>query len=133
MKVFTFRLGQFAIGVLFLTVLFRYILNLCVGMGNVQGALACSIVYFALVFFAGIFYGEKDVAESGIYDFGFRFHLVAYFLFVIISIVTYQIGWYAESLKAMVITALIWGIALVAHFTFFLVEEEKDEKWMYQE
>jgi hypothetical protein len=34
MKVLTFRLGQFAISALLLTVLFRYALSVCIGMGS---------------------------------------------------------------------------------------------------
>ena len=53
MRVFTQRLGQFAISALIFTVAFRYALDLSVGMKSFPAALVCSIVYFGLMFFAG--------------------------------------------------------------------------------
>ena len=78
MKVLTLRLGQFTLGALCLTVVFRYALNLCIGMNSVIGSLLCSVVYFGLMFFTGWYFGNKDVAENEIHDIGFRYHLVTY-------------------------------------------------------
>ena len=59
MKALTFRLGQFAIGALLLTVLFRYALNLCIGAQTLVGTIACSIAYFCLMYFTGWHFGQK--------------------------------------------------------------------------
>jgi len=80
MKALTIRLGQFAISALFLTVLFRYALNLCIGTSSVIGSISCSIVYGSLMFLLGWYFGKKDAIENGIHDIGFRFHLVTYVL-----------------------------------------------------
>ena len=64
MRVFTQRLGQFAISALIFTVAFRYALDLSVGMKSFPAALVCSIVYFGLMFFAGWYYGSKDAVDE---------------------------------------------------------------------
>ena len=90
MKALTFRLGQFTLGALCLTVVFRYTLNLCIGMDSVIGSLLCSVVYFGLMFFTGWNIGNKDVAENEIHDIGFRYHLVTYILCIGLGYAAYH-------------------------------------------
>ena len=58
MKALTLRLGQFTLVALCLTVVFRYALNLCIGMNSVIGSLLCSVVYFSLMFLTGWYFGS---------------------------------------------------------------------------
>ena len=128
MKVLTFRLGQFAISALLLTVLFRYALNVCIGIGSWKGSVLCSVVYFCLMFFAGWHFGEKETEDNCIHDIGFRYHLVTFLLCVGVGYAAHYMGWETETLKSMTIGALCWGIGLFVHLAFFLLEYSKTIK-----
>jgi len=125
MKALTIRLGQFAICALVLTVLFRYALNLCIDANSIIGTTTSSIVYGGLMFLIGWYFGKKDANENEIHDIGFRFHLVTYILYIGIGYEVYHLGWNAESLRAMTITAISWGIGLTIHFIFYLIEQKR--------
>lgn len=128
MKALTFRLGQFAIGALLLTVLFRYALNLCIGVNSLFGTVSCSIVYGGLMYLLGWYFGKKDAVENEVHDIGFRYHFVTYILCIGIGYGAYYWGWNTETLRAMAITAISWGIGLAIHFVFFLLEQRKTIK-----
>ena len=117
MKVLTFRLGQFAISALLLTVLFRW-----------TGSVLCSVVYFCLMFFAVWLFGEKETEDNCIHDIGFRYHLVTFLLCVGVGYAAHYMGWETEALKSMTIGALCWGIGLFVHLAFFLLEYSKTIK-----
>ena len=128
MKALTIRLGQFAIGALVLTVLFRYALNLCIGVNSLFGTVSCSIVYGGLMYLLGWYFGKKDAVENEVHDIGFRYHFVTYILCIGIGYGAYYWGWNTETLRAMAITAISWGIGLAIHFVFFLIEQRKTIK-----
>lgn len=128
MKALTIRLGQFAISALFLTVLFRYALNLCIGVNSLFGTVSCSIVYGGLMYLLGWYFGKKDAVENEVHDIGFRYHFVSYILCIGIGYGAYYWGWNTETLRAMAITAISWGIGLAIHFVFFLLEQRKTIK-----
>ena len=125
MRVFTQRLGQFAICALLSTIVFRYALNLAVGMESLPFILVCAIVYFGLMFSLGYYFGGKDENEHQIHDVGFRFHFATYILCVAVGYISYYIGWHTESLKTLNISALCWGVGLTLHFVFFLLAQKK--------
>ena len=128
MKALTIRLGQFAICALVLTVLFRYALNLCIEANSVIGTTTCSIVYGGLMSLVGWYFGTKDAEENEVHDIGFRYHLVTYVLCIGIGYGVQYLGWNTESLRAMTITAIAWGIGLLVHFIFYLIEQSKTIK-----
>ena len=128
MKALTIRLGQFAISALFLTVLFRYALNLCIGVNSLFGTASCSIVYGGLMYLLGWYFGKKDAVENEVHDIGFRYHFVTYILCIGIGYGAYYWGWNTETLRAMAITVISWGIGLAIHFVFFLLEQRKTIK-----
>ena len=128
MKALTIRLGQFAICALVLTVLFRYALNLCIEASNVIGTTTCSIVYGGLMFLVGWYFGTKDAKENDVHDIGFRYHLVTYILCIGIGYGVHYLGWNVESLRAMAITTISWGVGLLVHFIFYLIEQSKTIK-----
>ena len=128
MKALTIRLGQFAISALFLTILFRYALNLCIGVNSLFGTVSCSIVYGGLMYLLGWYFGKKDAVENEVHDIGFRYHFVTYILCICIGYGAYYWGWNTETLRAMAITAISWGIGLAIHFVFFLLEQRKTIK-----
>lgn len=125
MKMLTKRFLQFVIGALILTIVFRYSLNLCIESERVFAAIICSIFYFLLMYLAGWFFGKKDDAENEILDIGFRYHSATYVLCVVFSYISYLIGWHTETLKAMTVTAISWGIGLLIHFICYLIERRK--------
>ena len=124
MRVFTQRLGQFAISALIFTIAFRYALDLAVGKESLAAALVCSIVYFGLMFFSGWYYGSKDAVENEIHDIGFRFHFITYVLCIALGYASYFIGWNTEPLRSLNIGAMSWGIGLTLHFVFFLFAQK---------
>lgn len=128
MKVLTFRLGQFAVSALFLTVLFRYALHLCIGMEGSFEATLCSIGYFCLMFLLGWYIGGKDEAENGIHDIGFRFHAITYLLSIGLGYASFYIGWNAENFKTTSFIGVCWGIGLLLHFIFFLIAQKETIK-----
>ena len=128
MKALTIRLGEFAISALVLTVLFRYALNLCIGLNSLFGTVSCSIVYGGLMYLLGWYFGKKDAVENEVHDIGFRYHFVTYILCIAIGYGAYYWGWNTETLRAMAITAISWGIGLAIHFVFFLLEQRKTIK-----
>ena len=128
MKALTIRLGQFAISALVLTVLFRYALHLCIGTNSLFGTVTSSISYGCLMYLLGWYLGKKDDIENEIHDIGFRYHTITYILCISIGYGAYYLGWNTESLRAMAITAISWGIGLVIHFIFFLLEQRKTIK-----
>lgn len=128
MKALTIRLRQFAISALVMTVLFRYSLNFCIGMHSVIGTTICSIVYACLMYLVGWYFGKKDAVENDFHDIGFRFHIVTYILCIGIGYGAYYIDWNTESLCAMAITAIFWGIGLLVHFILFIIEQRKTIK-----
>lgn len=125
MRVFSLGLGQFSISALVATVLFRYILSLCIGMNSWILTLLCSATYFCCMFLCGWHFGKKDSEYNGIHDIGFRFHAVTYMLCISISCLAWHIGWNTEGLSSIIITAISWGIGLIVHFIFFLIEYKK--------
>lgn len=128
MKALTFRLGQFAIGALLLTVLFRYALNLCIGAQTLVGTIACSIAYFCLMYFTGWYFGQKEEREYDIYDIGFRYHFMTYVICVAVGFAAHYAGWHTESIVALAATATFWGIGVLIHFIHFIAERKKTIK-----
>ncbi len=82
MKLFTLRLFQFAFCALLVTILFRYILNICIVQNGWILPVLCSIVYFGSMFLCGLYFGRKDEIENGIHDIGFRFHITPHIYYV---------------------------------------------------
>ncbi len=124
MRVFTQRLGQFAISALIFTAAFRYALNLAVGKESLAATLGCSIIYFGLMYLAGWYFGSKDTVENEIHDIGFRYHFITYLLCIALGYASYYIGWNTETIKSMNIGAIAWGIGLAIHFIFFLLAQK---------
>ena len=111
MKVFTQRLGQFAVSALICTVAFRYALNLAIGKESLAAALGCSIIYFGLMYLAGWYIG-------------LRYHFITYLLCIALGYASYYICWNTETIKSMNIGAIAWGIGLAIHFVFFLLAQK---------
>lgn len=128
MKALTNRLGQFTACGLVLTVLFRYVLNLCIETGSSITPWLCAAIYFCLMFATGWYFGKKDIMENEVHDIGFRQHLITYLLCIGIAYVAPHIGWGTESHSRITMTALYWGIGLSIHFILFLKAQQKTIK-----
>lgn len=123
MKALTFRLGQFAFFGLIFTVLFRWVLNTCISTGNGIIISLCAIAYFCSMFFIGWYFGKKDFLENEIHDIGFRWHCATYLLCNGVNVIAHYVGLNTMNLKAIGLISLFWGIGLLAHFVFFLINQ----------
>ena len=133
MKLLTFRLGQFAISALLITVLFRYALSLSIGVESALASALCSVMYFCLMFLVGWYFGKKEDEENGIYDIGFRFHLVTYIICVGVGYASYYIDLNTENIRAMTISTICWGIGLLVHLIFFVIAKKRTIKGYVKE
>ena len=80
------------------------------------------------MYLLGWYFGKMDAVENEVHDIGFRYHFVTYILCIVIGYGAYYWGWNTETLRAMAITAISWGIGLAIHFVFFLLEQRKTIK-----
>lgn len=128
MKILTNRLGQFVVCGLVLTVIFRYVLNLCIETGSKFTPWLCAGIYFCLMYSIGSYFGKKDAMENGIHDIGFRQHLTTYLLCIGIAYAAPYIGLGMENQTHVNMSALFWGIGLFIHFIFFLKAQQKTIK-----
>ncbi len=91
--------------------------------------------YFFFNFFIAWIFGKKDYEYLPLNDIGFRFHIITYFLFNIVSILWFLFGFHSkyESLKNVYYIALFWGVGLLIHFKFYLVEKNNSIKGLRKE
>jgi hypothetical protein len=74
------------------------------------------------VFFAGWYFGKNDYESLPLYDIGFKYHLITYIAFNLITELWFMLGFQSnfESVKSVHLTALFWGIGLIIHFILYL-------------
>lgn len=123
MKLFTINQLKFAGLLALLTIVFRFCLSSL--LTNREFSLVCvvAVLYAVVIFIAGWIFGKKDYESIPLYDTGFRFHLTTYVVFILLSELWFLLGFHSqyESINAVHLTAVIWGVLLVIHFIFFLV------------
>lgn len=105
-----------------LTALFRFGLSSSIEVETLAGIIIIPTLYGALMWMTGVFFGKKDRVDLPIYDVGFRFHFATFLSHNIVSFTWFLLGFSStkEHIAAVYITAVIWGIALLIHFIFFL-------------
>ena len=126
MKALTKNLMYFAVLFFMGAIVFRYSLSDFIENRLLNLIWIIAIIYFFFNFFIGWFFGKKDYESIPLNDIGFRFHFVTYFLFNMVSVLWFLFGFnsHFENIRIVYITALFWGIGLLIHFIFYLIERK---------
>lgn len=126
MKALTKNLMYFAVLFFIGAIVFRYSLSYFIENRSHNLIWIIAVIYFFFNFFIGWFFGKRDYETLPLYDIGFRFHFVTYFLFNLVSVLWFLFGFHShfESISIVYITALFWGIGLLIHFVFYLIERK---------
>jgi len=112
---------RFALTAALVTVVFHFALNYFLTTEWYAGVWLSSICFFTLVFLSGWYFGYKDKAALPLAIAAFRFHLLSFLVFGIISILWYAFAaGYPSSLRSLKISLLFWGGALLIHGIVYL-------------
>lgn len=127
MKILTPPLIKFGLTAILCTVGFRMALSSLLTTAQFNFIIPVAILFALLMFLVGRFFGKKDNAYLPIYDVGFRFHLITFLQYHIVSYIWF---WYGtpstmENIGFLNITLVIWGIFLVIH-AFYYIEAKKN-------
>lgn len=126
MKAITKNLMYFAVLFFIMAIIFRYSLSDFIENRSFNLIWIIAVIYFFLNFFIGWFFGKRDYESIPLNDIGFRFHFVTYLLFNLVSVLWFSFGFNSqyESIRVVYNTALFWGIGLLIHFIFYLLERK---------
>lgn len=126
MKALTRNLMYFAVLFFIGAIVFRYSLSESIENRSYNLIWIIAVIYFFFNFFIGWFLGKRDYESIPLNDIGFRFHFVTYFLFNTVSMLWFSLGFnsHFESIRIVYIIALFWGIGLLIHFIFYLIERK---------
>ncbi len=123
MKTITKNLLAFSIGLVVLTIAFRFSLSTMLQNRLFGSVWIVATIYGILIFIIGWIFGKKDKMNLPLYDIGFRFHLATYIICNLIAEVWYLIGLQSEyeNIRTVHLTVIFWGIGLFIHFIIYLV------------
>lgn len=122
MKTITKNLIAFSIGLIVLTIAFRFSLSSMLQNRLFSSVWIVAAIYGILIFIIGWIFGKKDKLYLPLYDIGFRFHLATYTICNLIAEVWYLIGLQSEyeNIRTVHLTVIFWGIGLLIHFIIYL-------------
>lgn len=123
MKSLTKNLIYFSIFFFVGAIVFRYCLSNCIENRYNNLLWVIAVAYFFFNFFIGWLFGKRDYETLPLYDVGFRFHFVTYFLFNSVSVLWFFMHFnsHVEGIRVVYITAIFWGIGLLIHFILYLI------------
>ncbi len=123
MKTLTKNLTYFAVFFFLGAIVFRYGLSHFLENRSYNLVWIIAAIYFIFNFLIGWFFGKRDYESLPLYDVGFRFHFATYFLFNIVSVLWFSLGFHSnfESIRIVYVIALFWGIGLLIHLIFYLI------------
>ena len=86
-----------------------------------------NIVYFTSMMFTGFFFGIKDHKTLPLIGIGFRYNLVSFFIFHIISLFWFisNLNSSFESIEELKYSSIIWGTSVLIHFYVFYKSKNK--------
>jgi hypothetical protein len=121
MKTLTPSLRRFAIVAILLTFSFRIALSTLLWSRHYNFVMPIAILFAVLMFIAGRYYGQKDQAYLPIFDIGFRFHLVTFLQFNLVSFAWQLFGNPSvhEPISILYWTLTYWGLVLACHFYYY--------------
>ncbi len=121
MKTITINQLTFATLIAILTLAFRFGLSNLLDQRDFLLVWVLAAVYAVLMFISGYVIGKKDHESFPYADIGFKFHLITYVVFVLVSEIWYLLEYNSvyEYIKTVHHTAIFWGIGLLVHYIFF--------------
>ena len=86
-----------------------------------------NIVYFTSMMGAGFFFGKKDHKTLPLIGIGFRYNLVSFLIFHIISLFWFisNLNSSFESIEELKYSSIIWGTSVLIHFYVFYKSKNK--------
>ncbi len=123
MKTITKNLLAFSIGLIALTIAFRFSLSTMLQNRLFGSVWIVATIYGILIFIIGWIFGKKEKMNLPLYDIGFRFHLATYIICNLIAEIWHLIGLQSEyeNVRILHLTVIYWGIGLLIHFIIYLV------------
>lgn len=127
MKTLTPPLIKFGLVAILGTTGFRVALSTFLTEGHFNFIIPLSILFTIAMFMAGRYFGKKDHEYLPIYDVGFRFHLVTFLQFHVVSYTWALFGYPSklENIGVLHNTLIFWSILLGFH-TYYYVQAKKN-------
>jgi hypothetical protein len=84
-------------------------------------------VYFILMIYTGVFFGKKDHNTLPLIGIGFRYNLVSFLIFHLISLFWFISNMNSgfESIEELKYSSIFWGISVLIHFYVFYKSKNK--------
>ena len=122
MKIITPFLARFALTATILTIVFRYFLRDGITHQSTMAIILAPVLYFAMMFGSGWYFGKRDGEYLPILDIGFRFHLTTYMIHNLVSILWIEMGFGSryEDIHVTLMVAMFWGAFLLIHLLWYL-------------
>lgn len=123
MKSITMNLVKFAVLLSLFTILFKFALREMLANEQFAPAWLVAALYGVIIFVIGWIFGKKEKESLPLYDVGFRFHLITFLVFNIITGVWHFLDFESQSrnVKPFYWMTLFWGIGLLLHFIIYLI------------
>ncbi|NLT52638.1 MAG: hypothetical protein GXX85_17175 [Ignavibacteria bacterium] len=123
MKAITKNLVFFSIGLIILTLLFRFFLSRFLQNQLFTEVWILAALYGILIFIIGWTFGKKDKQTLPLYDIGLRFHVATYLICNLIAEIWFFLGLQSdcEKIKSVHFTVVFWGVGLLIHYILYLI------------
>ena len=135
MKYISKNLILFASLVFVLTLLFRLGLSSLLTAENYSLVIAISIFYGVLMFLSGLLTGRREGKENFRFDAGFRWSLVTFLMYHLVSLPWFWLGFNSESeniTSGVYVAMVIWSIFLLLHLILFLILRQRTIKGVHK-
>lgn len=122
MKTFTPPLTRFALVAVLSTAGFRILLSGLLNNASFKYIIPLALLYAIVLFATGWHFGKKDGDYLPIHDVGFRFHLITFIQYQIITYACFFLGKPSrlEHVGQLNPVLVIWGFFLCLHFYYYL-------------
>ncbi|MGB1318780.1 MAG: hypothetical protein ACPG5W_11255, partial [Flavobacteriales bacterium] len=112
------------------SILFRYLLSWSLSNSYFTGVWIVAALYFVSVYVLVWRFSIQDKKHLPVFDLGFRFHLVTYLIWVLVSYAWFLFGDVSEHehILQLHISSIIWGVLIAIHFSVFWINRKKGLK-----
>ena len=86
-----------------------------------------SSLYFILMMYTGFFFGKKDYNTLPLIGLGFRYNLVSFLIFHLVSLSFFEFNLQSkyQSVEELKYSSIFWGISVLIHFYIFYKSKNK--------